>query len=193
MSQESVRIICKHVSSGCNISPIKLNYQDALNLSMSEFCFMLNKKMLKLMHKYNTPSIQDSNGSYPYDIIYSDDGENNINKKLPLNEPVPFMRFLSKQKKIYNIYNLSFYARDNSVYEPTYTNIEEEVEQAAEPENQCCVCFNTTTVSCSEFYSCGNNMHHICRQCYNTCRNTSYNRCPICRAEPHATAYMTVY
>ena len=191
MTQQSVCIICKHVSSGCNTSPIKLDYQDALDLSMREFCIMLNKKMLEVIHKCRTfsPSIQDSNGSYPYDIIYSDDGENNINKKLPFNDPIPFIKFLSNQKKIYNIYNLSFYARDNSVYEPTYTNIIEG--QAAEPENQCCVCFNSTTVSCSEFYSCGNNLHHICRQCYNLCRVNSCNRCPVCRAEPHAC--MTAY
>ena len=51
----------------------------------------------------------------------------------------------------------------------------------------CCVCYSETTISCNDYFNCGNDKHFICNSCYEISKShCTSHRCPVCRAPPYA-------
>lgn len=179
----AISIACKHVKTGNAIPPIKIEYNDALTITMREFCIIINKKLIEIMYKYERPNLPDNNGIYPYEICYMDDGEFDIDKKLPINNNDPFIKVLTNQNKIYDIFSLAFYAHDNKNFDQQISPEQQHVE--AQEESTCCVCFESPCTSSNNYFSCGTDLHHICESCYSRVMGSSNPTCPVCRAGPY--------
>ncbi len=190
-------IVCKHVSTGSKIYST-IEQRTASVLTTNDFCKILNSKMSTLLGKDNTFN--------HFDIIYVDDGENNIDKKFPEDSAIPFISRLPSSSLTYNL-TLAFYARDKI---PSIPTIPYRSNSSTAPNNSaaicaysceylaslntfetckttCCVCYTETTISCNDYFNCGNNKHFICNSCYEKTRSQcTSHRCPVCRAPPYS-------
>ena len=95
-------IVCKHVTSGLKIySTIEI--RSASILTTHDFCKILNSKMSNLLGKDNSFN--------HFDIIYVDDGENNIDKKFPEDSTIPFISRLPDNLlyEILKVYSYTMY------------------------------------------------------------------------------------
>tara|TARA_Y100000389_G_C17470212_1_gene529742 strand:- start:1253 stop:1852 length:600 start_codon:yes stop_codon:yes gene_type:complete len=190
-------IVCKHVSTGSKIYST-IEQRTACVLTTNDFCKFLNSKMSTLLGKDNTFN--------HFDIIYVDDGENNIDKKFPEDSAIPFISRLPNSSLTYDL-TLAFYARDKIPSIPTIPS--RSISSTASnnsaaicayscenlpslntfenPETTCCVCYTETTISCNDYFNCGNDKHFICNTCYEKTRShCTSHRCPVCRAPPYA-------
>ncbi|MDA9216481.1 hypothetical protein N9O88_01510 [bacterium] len=175
-------IVCKHVTSGLKIYST-IEKRSASILTTHDFCKILNSKMSTLLGKDNTFN--------HFDIIYVDDGENNIDKKLPEDSATPFISRLPS-----STLTLAFYARDkininiNSPPINISTHQSRNISSLNTFENSettCCVCYSETTISCNDYFNCGNDKHFICDTCYNLSKShNASHRCPVCRAAPYS-------
>ena len=157
-------IVCKHVSTGSKIYST-IEQSSASVLTTNDFCKFLNSKMSTLLGKDNTFN--------HFDIIYVDDGENNIDKKFPEDSAIPFISRLPSSS-ITNNLTLAFYARDKIPSIPTIPSRSisstasnnsaaicayscENIPSLNTFENSettCCVCYCETTISCNDYFNC---------------------------------------
>jgi hypothetical protein len=193
-------IVCKHVSSGLKIHLNIERGRYLSTLSTHDFCKILDTKMSNLLQKSNTNN--------NFDIIYVDDGENNIDKKFPEDSPIPFISRLPISC-LTGSSTLAFYARNkinNNQLLPiipsrsistTPSNLSTICAYSCEnlptlntfenSETTCCVCYSETTISCNDYFNCGNDKHFICDTCYKISKShNASHRCPVCRAAPYS-------
>lgn len=70
----------------------------------------------------------------------------------------------------------------------TYTKInhDDRKEDHDYTDGICCVCLDTTSGTCQQFYNCSNlGVHYICNYCYSGWQEKHpNNKCPTCRSSP---------
>ena len=191
-------IVCKHVSSGIKIHLNIERGRYLSTLSTHDFCKILDTKMSNLLQKSNTNN--------NFDIIYVDDGENNIGKKFPEDSAIPFISRLPSSCLTGSL-TLAFYARDKIPSIPTIASRSisstasnnsgaicayscenlPSLNAISNSKTICCVCYAETTISCNDYFNCGNDKHFICNSCYEKSKShCTSHRCPVCRAPPYA-------